>query len=283
MPERTYSEDEVADLLRRAAERQAQAGSDSLARSQRPGLTLAELAAIAADAGLDPEHLRSAAAEMDGGAMRRRATSHVSPSEISAERWVPGRLSDVEKEDIIADLRHRFDTASSYDWGMGQSYGKSTVQMLGRSIEWQHIAPFTGQQHRVLIQPREDGVRIRVSRNNVFTGTATNWSPWYALMAAAAAWFITGPITGSFLLGGLVALAALIVSLPLLVKFSRAEAVKNREAVERFADEIASHVVPATPTVAREIAGESSARTLEIPSDEFRAEDRGVTGRLRER
>lgn len=281
MPDRTYTEEEVAELFRRASELQA---SQPLMTADRPGLTIEELSAIAADSGLDPEHLRIAAAEMDGG-RRRRAASHVSSREISVERWVPGHLSDLEKEDIIADLRHRYDTAQSYDWGMGTSYGKSSVQQLGRSIEWHHTHPWYGTQHRVLIQPREDGVRIRVTQNNVYTGSATSWSPWHALFIVPAAGFIAAPVMGSIVLGVLAALVALVVSVPLLIRFSRAEAVKRKDEVERLADEIAAHVKPlATPAQEPQSPRRADVHPqLDIPTDEFESDAAPARRQVRER
>ena len=58
---RTYSEREVADIIERAAERQATADRTD----DRPGLTLDEIERIGAEAGLDPAALRAAANEAD--------------------------------------------------------------------------------------------------------------------------------------------------------------------------------------------------------------------------
>jgi len=59
MPDRTYTEEEVAALFQRAAELQVE-------RGRRPagagtGLSFDELLGIAADSGLDPQLLRHAA------------------------------------------------------------------------------------------------------------------------------------------------------------------------------------------------------------------------------
>ena len=62
MSERTYSEDEMAALLERAAELQAHTARTN---ERSAGLTLTELEAIAEEAGLNPEHLRQAASEME--------------------------------------------------------------------------------------------------------------------------------------------------------------------------------------------------------------------------
>jgi hypothetical protein len=281
MPARTYSEEEVAELLRRAAEMQAQGGFGS---SERPGLSLEELTAIAAEAGLDPAHVRLAAAEMEPRARRPRVGVHPSKREVSLDRWVPGTLSDEAKEDIVAELRHRFDTSSSYDMGMG-SYGKSIVQTTGRSLEWEHVHPWWGTQTRVLVQPRAEGVRIRVSQSNAWSGASTGWSPYYGPMLALAAGFVSAPVLGSYVLGILVALLTLVVVTPLVISLGRSAADRQRREVERLADQIVTHVAPLPVQEGRSRAWESSPAEprLEILEGERQDETAEARGRLRER
>lgn len=239
MPHRTYTEEEVAALFNRAAEMQVHGHRPD----GRAGLTLEEVAAIAADAGLDPEHVRLAASELERPARRRKAETRVTSSEIVAERWVQGHLDDDAREDLVAELRHLYDDSSWEAYGMG-SHGKSTVQTIGRSIEWQHTNPWYGTRRRVLIQPRQYGVRIRVAQSNPYSGTATGWTPMYAPMVALFAGFIAAPATGSWLIGIAIALGLLIVLTPLMTAMTRRSRDRHRGQVEELADSIAGHVVP---------------------------------------
>src|SRR5690625_2405471 len=107
MPDRTYTEEEVAALFQRAAELQVE-------RGRRPtgstGLSFDELARIAADSGLDPQLLRHAAQEMDAKRGARTMRKGKSGSESYAEYSFAGRLDDHAVEDIIAELKHRYDS-----------------------------------------------------------------------------------------------------------------------------------------------------------------------------
>ena len=104
MPDRTYTEEEVAALFQRAAELQVE-------RGRRPtgagtGLSFDELLGIAADSGLDPQLLRHAAHEMDAKRGARTLRKGKSGSESYAEYSFAGRLDDLAVEDIIAELKN---------------------------------------------------------------------------------------------------------------------------------------------------------------------------------
>ena len=118
MPDRIYTEQEVAALLERAAELQAQAARRN---EHRPGLSLAELEDVAAEAGLDPSLLRQAAGELDepGRPLLDRSAG-TTATHVSVERRVPGTFTPEAWEDVVAELRHRFDTDMGKMWGMPQ-------------------------------------------------------------------------------------------------------------------------------------------------------------------
>jgi hypothetical protein len=281
MPDRTYSEEEVAELFKRAAELQSE--RDTLGSTGRAGLSLAELEAIAADAGLDPGLLRAAASELERSPRAHKRTPRTTSSEIVTERHLSGGLDDEAREDIVAELRHRFDTSSAMDWGMG-SYGKSTVQTIGRSLEWQYTNPWYGTQTRVLIQPRGDGVRIRVVRSNPYSGTATGWAPWYGPLFAVMAAIVGGSISGSLPLGAVLGLITLLAMTPFFTWMSRKSRERHQQEIEQIADDIAAHVRSHTPTSVVTRAQEpvtDAASTLEIPGSEF--EEEGDATRRSER
>lgn len=97
MIERTFTEEEVAALFRRASELQAEQNSKGVQRgsAEKAGLTIDEVSAIAAEAGLDPDHVRRAAAEMNRSAIvDQRGKSSVRDTEIFAERRVPVSIGE---------------------------------------------------------------------------------------------------------------------------------------------------------------------------------------------
>jgi len=243
MPERTYTEEEVAALFKRAAELQAQRDPSGGSSDTRHGLTLDELRAIAADAGLDPELLRVAAADIERPTRRRNPASNVSRREIAVERWIPGQLDDLAKEDVIAELRHRFENSAARSMGM-YSLGSSTTQTIGRSLEWQYVDPWWGTETRVLIQPRDEELRARVTRRNAYSSTSTGWSTSYGPLFALGALIITAPLFGSFLIGLLIALLTLATITPLMMRVSKSAEGKHLRELESVTEMIAAHATP---------------------------------------
>ncbi|MGI9175712.1 MAG: hypothetical protein ACR2GR_10390 [Rhodothermales bacterium] len=235
MPDRTYTEQEVAALLKRAAALQAQAAR----RTERsPGLTLAELEAVAAETGLDPALLRQAAEELDEPGrplLDRRAGT--TATHVSVERHVPGALTPEAWEDVVAELRHRFDTDLGKMWGMPQ-YGVSATEQIGRTMEWKHTS-LSGIETRVLIRPRGEQLHLRASQR-VGWGSPVAEASTYGLTLAGLAALIAGAVVGS---GG-IALAVLFLSLfatvPLILYADRAWRRKKHRELDGLADDLAA-------------------------------------------
>jgi hypothetical protein len=171
---RVYSEQEVSQILERAAERQARAPTPPV------GLTLDDLERLGAEVGLDAAHLRAAAAEVDagGGAAQRRSRS---AAHLYVERWVPGALTEGTWEDLVAELQNRF----------GKSGTAGQIQQVGRNREWSHTDGL-GVETRVLVSDRGDRVRLRLSQrvglgtsltDAAFVGILLGWLPGAALAA----------------------------------------------------------------------------------------------------
>ncbi|HEU4882800.1 MAG TPA: hypothetical protein VFT45_11155 [Longimicrobium sp.] len=101
--ERTYREDEVAEIFEAAAR-----PVPSTALSRAEGFTLAELQSIGGEAGLAPERIAEAAAaiELRRGAVRRKNLGML----VSVGQTVdlPRAPTDREWEMIVADLRETF-------------------------------------------------------------------------------------------------------------------------------------------------------------------------------
>src|SRR5262245_34647164 len=90
-----YGDKEVHALLCRAIELQKSAGQTAMAApGTGAGLSLAEVAQIAAEVGIDIHHLQAAAAEMQrGGLPGRRVHLFGGPTTIEVERVVEGEVS----------------------------------------------------------------------------------------------------------------------------------------------------------------------------------------------
>lgn len=250
MSERTFTEEEVAALFRRASELQAEQNSKGVQRgsAEKAGLTIDEVSAIAAEAGLDPDHVRRAAAEMNRSAIvDQRGKSSVRDTEIFAERRVPVSIGEKVIEDIVAELRHRYDTSAGAYMGMSH-YGESTTQSVGRSVEWKHTN-LSGIETRVLLQPRDDHFRVRVSKRSKWGGM-TNWTPWAVTFVLIAGVLSAVPLDLS---GMFVGLAMLLAAILLLRELNSRWVEKKRREVEELADSIADQVLRAGPTEAASV------------------------------
>lgn len=174
MPERTYSEEEIAEIIKRAAEIESGQLSKKKATGDLPGLSIEELSDIATEAGLDPENVRKAAMQIDQPAAKK--SSNTDGDEIFAEQWVKGELSKEATDLAIADLNHRYIASHEREsWrdnilnaGSGESAKKSTVQRTGKNVEWKVVDEYGSVQVRVLLQQRNSDIRIRVSKKNTW-------------------------------------------------------------------------------------------------------------------
>jgi hypothetical protein len=107
-----YSEKQAGAILRRAVERSAAAGAEGSS-----GISLAEMERIAAEIGIEPQHVRAAVADVS-----RRSTTGT-PGVIDLEQIVPAELSEEAWDSILAELRRVFGTAG-------------TASAAGRAREW---------------------------------------------------------------------------------------------------------------------------------------------------
>lgn len=270
MKDRSYTEKEIAALLERAAELQA----DVARRSEhQPTLTLAELEVVASEAGLDPVLLRQAAAELEapgypvlGENVGATATHNL------VERWVPGDLTSEAMEDLVAELRHRFDTDAGKAMGM-PTYGSSTTEQIGRSLEWRHTS-MSGIETRVLLRPRGGRVHVRLSQRVGWAGPQAESVSYGMLLSALMALLAGGVLNSVFIaITTLVLAAAALV--PLIYVLDQKWRRKKHRALQALGDDIAGLLAASarerpgekagdqSPEAAPEAAPEATARLLE--------------------
>ena len=188
---RTYTEREIAAIIERAAERQAEADQ----REGAPGLTLDEIEKLGADAGIDPAHLRAAAQEVGTHGAVSKGDTGMTRTHVHVERWVDGPLTSEAWEDTVGHLRHHFGADMSAMMGGTPN----EVQQVGQSHEWRHTSGLGVQTH-VTASPRGDRTRLRVTQLVGLSSTRNEGIAYGGLIA----FFVT--------LGGTGAVAALFGS-----------------------------------------------------------------------
>lgn len=138
MPERRYDDKEVALILKRATE--------TSAAGMGEGLTLDQLKVIAAEAGIDPEAVTSAATSLE----RARTTQPVAAMSRSVapqyERVVEGRVREEDLPELLAAVRRM----------MGRQ-GVVTTEFDG--VQWRARDAAGGRY--ISIQPQGDATAIR--------------------------------------------------------------------------------------------------------------------------
>ncbi len=134
---RRYSDEEVRRLLQRAAELESE---DRSLPAPSQGPTLADLEAIASEAGINPVLLRQAARELEGVGGRsasppsRSAALLGAPVTVEMERVVRGEIPDTVLERLLPAIQRAAD-------GVGQP------SVLRRTLTWQSADP---QKMRIL-------------------------------------------------------------------------------------------------------------------------------------
>lgn len=137
--ERTYRDDEVAEIFEAAA----RGGSGSNALSSPEGLTLAELQAIGREVGLAPDRIAEAAAavELRHGALRRNDLGM--PVSVGRTVDLPRAPTDREWEVLVAELRETF-------------------RARGRAASRGDVREWTNGKLHAYVEPTPDGHRLRL-------------------------------------------------------------------------------------------------------------------------
>lgn len=144
MAERRYNEKELAAILRAAGEAQAK---DAGSSSEADGLTLAEIAKLAAEVGIDPTYIDRAAQDLRDSP-KSQFHKWGAPSRQVIERTIDGTFDDVHWEEAVAEMRLAF-----------MSAGQTSV--VGTSREWVGGTEF--RSAHVSATPKNGKTRIRIS------------------------------------------------------------------------------------------------------------------------
>ena len=149
-PRRRYGDREIGLILERAAELQRQ---EPASTAEGSGLTLTELEDIAAEAGIDPQHLRRAAEELEtsGAALAREGMARVlgAPPTIKLERSLKGELPESEFERLVPEIQAAAD-----------SHGQASL--LGHTLTWRSSTPQNERSLLVTVTARDGRTRISI-------------------------------------------------------------------------------------------------------------------------
>ncbi|WP_420456132.1 hypothetical protein [Rubrivirga sp.] len=255
MSERTYSEGEIADLIARAAERQR----DARQSEAGAGLTLAEIERVGRDTGIDPAHLRAAAAEMDAAGRTLARQSGHTRTHVTVERWIDAPLTPEAWEEAVAELQGRHGVDASF-W-LGQNSG-GTVQQVGNAYEWRHTSSL-GIQTTVTASPRSGRTRLRL-RQLVGLASPTAEGVGYGFFLAVVAAPFGGWLADTGWGAALAFLAVWLVAAPLIMALDRRWRAGKLRDLETLADDVA--VVLAAPVGEALTGATPSARTATGPA-----------------
>ncbi|MDX1647641.1 MAG: hypothetical protein R3304_10890 [Longimicrobiales bacterium] len=148
-PQRVYGEEEVGRILQRATELQHREPKPTT-----PGLTLAELEEVAAEAGIDPVHLRRAAMEVEAGTDATGVWSHVVGETLKITRDIslPGELDQSGFEWVAAAIQ---DAATEH----GQP------SLLGRTLTWRAETASKTRTTQIVVSSRGGQTSVRLEEN----------------------------------------------------------------------------------------------------------------------
>ncbi|MEM6647694.1 MAG: hypothetical protein AAF730_15725 [Bacteroidota bacterium] len=247
MPDRVYSEQEIAQILQRALERQDAATEQRRSRAQ--GLNLDELERLAAESGIDPEHLRAAALEVHRPGVQ--STANTTSTHIVVERLIPGELTDEAWGQIVSALRDEIGVA-----------GQDQISVIGTMHDWSGStamgyatkATFTQQGDRVALRLTQRTGNMRLQ--GVFLGIAL------AMLPA----IVIGETQGFAMWQGLLLFTALsVLCVAVLVPLLTAWQKKKHQQLESAATRIET-LISAQPVSAEQPAPVKP--RLDLPTEE---------------
>ncbi len=233
MAERTFSEEEIQSLLRRATQLHLQDEGD------RPGLNLKDLEHIAADAGVPPQYLRDALQEADHHVSTRDVTGHTK-THVFIDRVIPGHLTDEEWEQVIFRVRKQYSNDMAEAYGMGAMHGRGVTETLGTTREWRHSSSM-GVVTTLTIRSAEGKQFINMQRRVGLSSPRVEGLMYGTLLAFLAAG-IGGAILQSTLAAVLVFVAALAICAPAIEALDRRWREKMLREMHGVTDDIAALV-----------------------------------------
>lgn len=287
MSDRLFSEEEVAKVIRRAAELEA-ARTRNAKGNPNAGLSVNELEEIAAASGLDPELVRQAATELDSGTDATDAGSTegkavIDGNEIYAECWIDAQPDPALIDMLITELNHKHGTSEDdITWWnnlTGDYPGKARVKRNKHATEWIYTDAWQMSTTRVLFQGRNGRLRIRVSKRDTYGGTWENYGSYawiiaFVLLIPAGIFGAIG--TESAILTALIMAAVFVLSFGVSRTYLTNTVVKEEQKITRIITDLTAYgreLAPDYQRPASKTTGTESRRTIKIDDEEILPSD----------
>lgn len=261
MSEQIYSEEEIAQIIRRAIELESERSTSGRTGSQK-GLTVSELEEIAAESGIDPSLIQQAASDVRPAipsSSTRIKTADSKGAEVRgetvfSERWIHAEAGPSVMKEVITELNHRYDTSeddiSWWDNLWGNYAGKARVRKTGNSTEWHYTDKSANYTIRVLLQSRGEKFRIRISKKLLW---GIDWQDMPKLTwVLAPGLLISGILLGYFniqplfwggaVIGGGLGFLLFLLLFPVARKITRSYINKHKKEVTLLTDDIADFI-----------------------------------------
>ncbi len=220
----------MGTLIQRATELQ-QKSNDALAH----GLSILEIERIAAELGITPEHLRSAALELENQTHTQDSKGFWGiPFQIDQNRVVEGTLTDEQWEEIVLMLR-------TFIGRVGRTND------IGKTKEWSHFIDEGLGHTLVSISPREEQSTVKIQKQYRGLGVFV-----YVLsfLAGAAITLILSELEGApsvsipmgFTILGAGCITALLAARTGLAMWSRRQQKKLDQIMRKVLDHLSPHL-----------------------------------------
>ncbi len=286
MSERIYNEEEIAKLLKRAAELETER-SISRDNGFKNGLSLNELAQIASESGIDPELVQRAADELDKADRNKplpNQDARIKSNEIVCERWLNITPDSRTLDELVTELNHMYGTSDSdiswWDKLWDDYSGKAKVRKTTSSLEWIYTDEAGVYTTRVLFQNRGNKFRVRVSKRQIW---GLDWDPSGAGFIVALPFLVVmiviGAVAGNYALGtawpGILAgIGLTLISIPFYNLYNKRHLKKHKNKVVETADELSQLAVQlAGERKRRESERTAKSKPADIIEIEIRDED----------
>lgn len=221
---RRYTEDEVALILRRAAELDVHSGGGR-------ELTLAEVQDIAREAGIPPEQVVRAARTVERPHADAFAPILGAPTTFARNAEVPGMVPEASYPELVQIIRDAF-----------ERHGRSGHALSG--MEWKAADGFGG--FAVSIRPTTDGTKVQVRVRRADAATVT-------YLLSGIGWLVITSLLGDVLNPATAAEYLLLIGGGTVSAYATARAVWSRlmgswqDRVDRLLDRLTEAIGRSAP------------------------------------
>ncbi len=266
MSDKTFTEEQVREIIRKAAEMQKESGKDNSA----PGLSMQELLDIGKESGLDADFIKTAALEFENQKITRH--SAITDTHIFEERTFNSELSEATIwRDVLSELEHHFG---------GDAFGKAKESRNHR--KWSHTS-ISGIETTVSLTKRDSDAKLKFSQRVGMGSPLTE-----GIMYGGGLTFLIMMITGAFTdisVQGIVGLSAGLWSISSLLVYQLDVAWRKRKLknLKELANKIINQLPEKDSSPEVKVKTKENLSEIEIESEDVYKNDNQLKNNLRER